>query len=140
MKERKDVVINDSWSLTPDEVIHFNNLENRAKQDGKPMVLWGWKRDKIVNGIRMPESRTIYFSADLKENQGQVEISRAFFFLETKALASEIEILKSQAPEAEVISDKKDPLYKKLKLIVGNPTQFDLRTVIRRLKGKPRIS
>ncbi len=53
------------WTLSSEEASHFNLLKEKSIQEGKPLVLWGWKRDKITDGERLPESRTIYFSADL---------------------------------------------------------------------------
>lgn len=129
------------WVLSGDDITHFNRLEKESQQEGKPMVLWGWKRDKIVNGLRFPESRTVYFSADLSENSGEVKIQRAFFFLETRAKCREIEILSGKINGG--VDVWNDPFYEgyaRLRMAVGNPSDYDLQTVERRLKGKPRIS
>ncbi len=128
------------WLLSPGNTIWFNRLKERCLQEGKPMVLWGWKRDKIVGGRQQPESRTVYFSADLDEVGGEVNIKRAFFFLETRARRDEIQALKNQAGESLVLDDPKYEDYSRLSLAVGEPTDYDLATVDRRLKGKPRIS
>jgi hypothetical protein len=114
------------------------------------MVLWGWKRDEIVDGVKTPNSRTVYFSSDLKQHNGEVSIERAFFFLETRAKTEEIEILKKQIGEprflstypmdVSVWSDPDYEGYSRLKFSIGTPSSYDLASIDRRLKGKPRIS
>ena len=139
-----------TWELVGDEINHFRRIRDRALSCGKPMVLWGWKRDKIEDGVRMPESRTVYFSADLAESGGQVSIERSYFFLESRASTGEIEELERQVAEGISISGKKIKIatrvdseyegYARLRMEMGNPTEYDNATVQRRLKGKPRIS
>ncbi len=130
------------WILSNEEVASFQRLKDAREQKGKPMVLWGWKRDRIDQGVRLPESRTVYFSADLTEDRGEVGLKRAFFFLETRAQEEEIEVLKSRIGKSETItysSDRKYPGYSRMRMIVGEPTNYDLQSVARRLKGKPRL-
>ena len=107
------------WQLSSDEIVHFNRLKEDCMGDGKPMVLWGWKRDRIEGGVRQPESRTIYFSADLNESEGRVGIERSCFFLETRAKDREIQILKSRACEASVWNDPGYLGYARLRMVVG---------------------
>lgn len=136
--------------LSNDEVVHFHRLKERALRDGKPMVLWGWKRDKIAGGAHAPESRTVYFSADLSEEGGKVGIERAFFFLETRAKREEIEVLEKHVGAKRSISRYQMDVstsdtpsysgYAKLRMRVGEPSRYDLATIERRRKGKPRIS
>lgn len=138
------------WKLNQDEVNHFNLLKQRSASEGKPMVLWGWKRDNIEKSLRTPESRTIYFSADLKQENGNVEIERAYFYLETRAKHDEIKILKSQIGESRKLgiynlsvltfADPEYKEYSRLRIKVGDPSEYDLNSVERRLKGVPRTS
>src|ERR1700752_1525054 len=93
------------WLLSESDRQYFVNLKQRAVLEGKPMVLWGWKRDKIVNGQRYPESRTVYFSADLDEEQGSIGIDRGFFFLETRAKDDQIRALERQVGKTRVVAD-----------------------------------
>ncbi len=130
-----------SGQMSPSEITQLNLLKERSIQYGKPMVLWGWKRDKILNGVRHPESRTVYFSADLKVDCNQIRIDRAFFFLETRAKKDEILKLYGQVDNnASSWNDKDYEGYARLRIIIGEPTDYDIRSVNRRLKGKPRIS
>ncbi len=131
------------WLLSKSETAHFNQLKERSAQEGKPMVLWGWKRDRVVGGQRQPESRTVYFSADLEEQHGQIDITRAFFVLETRATGVDITALYAQIAnkkEVDVWEDTNHPVYWRLRMSVGDPTDYDIKTVNRRLKGKPKIT
>ena len=130
------------WVLTPSEVVYFNRYKQESIHEGKPMVLWGWKRDRIENGVRYPESRTVYFSADLKEEGGRVTIERSFFFLETRAKTEEIEVLRNRIGDPTIIpiADQTHEGYSRLKLVVGVATDYDTASVRRRLLGKPRIT
>jgi hypothetical protein len=129
----------DMWALTKDEVEHFYRYKESV-EGTKPMVLWGWKRDKVLDGVRLPESRTVYFSADLAEDRGQVTISRGFFFLESRAKDAEVQQLREQVSGAAVWADPDYPGYSRFRMRVGTPTEYDLDSIARRLKGKPRIS
>jgi hypothetical protein len=137
----------DKWHLTQEEIGFFNLLKQRREKEIRPMVLWGWKRDEVIDGTRQPESRTVYFSADLELNGSQVEISRAYFFLETRAKVREIEILAENLKAVKdadctitISSDPEYDDYSKLRLVVGSPTVYDTLSVKRRLKGKPRLT
>jgi hypothetical protein len=131
-----------TWILSSEETKHFHILKESSQGACKPMVLWGWKRDKVVDGKRFPESRTVYFSADLEVFSGQVDISRAYFFLETRAKINEISILLNQIgnDNISVSNDTYHSDYAKLRMTVGEPTDYDIVAVNRRLKGKPRIT
>lgn len=127
------------WVLSQDEITAFNRVKQQSLEESKPMVLWGWKRDKIMNGVRQPESRTVYFSADLQEQHRVVSIERAFFFLDTRAKSQEIDVLKKRINDNyHLVLKSDDPNW--LRMAFGEPTDYDLATVDRRLKGKPRIS
>lgn len=137
------------WSLSLDQKKYFARLRQRAIEDGKPMVEWGWKRDEIKNGVRAPNSRTVYFSADLGEAEGEVNIERAFFFLDSRAKKEEIQMLVEQIGKSRMIAgyqlkilswDARHEGYARLRLTIGRPTGYDLKTIKRRLKGKPRLS
>ena len=79
-------------TLSDFEVEFFKKIVKDKETKDKPFVLWGWKRDKIEKKQRLPESRTIYFSADLDvDGQKQLIIKRAYLFLDTRAKNSEIE-------------------------------------------------
>src|SRR3989344_9326968 len=138
-----------SWSLSDHEIKHFYSFKEYALSSGKPMVLWDWKRDKVIDGRRLPESRTVYFSADLAEENGIINISRAYFFLDTRAPEEEITIIKKQVGHPRQIGnyyldvqtwpagfDK----YLRLRMSVGQPTEYDHLSDGRRLKGRPRIT
>ena len=73
----KTVPTNPRWLLSDDEIKHFYRFKEHSLNSGKPMVLWGWKRDKVKDGRRHPESRTVYFSADLADGEGGINIARA---------------------------------------------------------------
>ena len=113
------------------------------------MVLWGWKRDKVTGGRRKPESRTVYFSADLKKDGGQAAIERAYFFLETRAEESAIAELKLRVgrsyrsdawpKEVSIWPDPKYGGYARMRIVIGKPTAYDVSTLKRRLTGKPRL-
>jgi hypothetical protein len=137
---RQMVVPSQGWTLSTEEKIHFNRLKLRSQEEGKPLVLWGWKRDRIVGGQRQPESRTVYFSADLEENGGRVNLARAFFFLETRAKEDEVRKLKKRANGALVWSDPHFKEFARLRITMGEPTDYDNAAIARRLKGRPRIS
>lgn len=136
--------------LSPREQQHFALLKERALRDGRPQVLWGWKRDNVEDGRRNPETRTVYFSADLGEADGQVFIERAFFFSDTRARCEEIEILRLRVGQSRNISRYKMDIsvwndssyqgYARLRMVVGEPSEYDLATLQRRLRGKPRLS
>lgn len=138
------------WRLSPEEKIYFDRLKEKCLENGKPMVLWGWKRDKIENNMRYPESRTVYFSADLIESKGQVSIDRAYFFLENRAKKEEISYLVKQTGLSRIVGnheirisvsgDPKFKEYSRFRMEVGTPNQFDRLAVERRLKGRPRLS
>lgn len=131
-----------SWNLTPEELRHFDRFKEQTQKDGRPMVLWGWKRDKIVDRVRYPESRTVYFSADLDEKNGKLFISRGFFFLDTRASHREIETLRKSITSGistNVWRDAKFESYSRLQIMVGTPTSYDQGAIERRLKGKPRV-
>jgi hypothetical protein len=139
-----------NWTLSSDEIVSFNRLRFSSIAENKPMVLWGWKRDKIVESKREPESRTIYFSADLNHLKGKAYIERAFFFLETRAVHSQIKKLKKDIGDSHMLDGYRldvwewaDPEYRdysRLRIKIGEPTIYDTKSVERRLKGKPRLS
>ena len=130
------------WILSQEEACHFNQLRQRFQEAGQPMVLWGWKRDRVTGGRRYPESRTVYFSADLKEVVGKIQIERAFFFLETRAREEDINILRGQIGESDVVTYPRLGYegYARMRMALGEPTDYDWSSVRRRLKGKPRIT
>ncbi len=137
--------------MKPDEREFFLGIARKRKLEGKPQVLWGWKRDKVVDRVRYPESRTVYFSADLDLNdKGTLFIKRVYFFLDTRAKTSEVEFLKNKVGKGkkaghydmQVTSWQKSrhPGYSRLRIEVGRATEYDKKTIARRLKGKPRLS
>lgn len=140
-----------SWFLKLNERDFFLEMARKRRPEGKPQVLWGWKRDKVIDRVRYPESRTVYFSADLDLNdEGILFIERAYFFLDTRAKTNEIESLKNKVGkdkkndtyDIQITSwqKSKHPGYSRLRLEVGRATEYDKKTVARRLKGKPRLS
>lgn len=140
-----------SWFLEPDEQEFFLEVARKRRVEGKPQVLWGWKRDKVIDRVRYPESRTVYFSADLDLNdKGMLFIKRAYFFLDTRAKTDEIEFLKNKAGKSKKVDSydiqitswqkSRHPGYSRLRIEVGRATEYDKKTIARRLKGKPRLS
>lgn len=143
--------IKKNWHLTKKEAFLFREILKEKKRDKKPFVVWGWKRDKVEAGVRFPESRTVYFSADLNINKNrEVFIKRAFFYLDSTAKSSEVEKIYSILPKskklkkytfsAKIKKDKKLSGYSRLVIRIGSRTKFDFQTIKRRLKGKPRLS
>ena len=140
-----------SWFLESNERDFFLEMARKRKIEEKPQVLWGWKRDKVIERVRYPESRTVYFSADLDLNdKGILFIKRAYFFLDTRAKTNEIVSLKNKVGKDKKIGsyDVKQTFwqkskhlgYSRLRLEVGRATEYDEKTITRRLKGKPRLS
>lgn len=139
-----------SWKLTKSERAFFKEFSERKAREGVPQVLWGWKRDKVVDGVRFPESRTVYFSADLGlERSSELVIKRAYFFLENRAERNEIAALWDEVGESRTIDgykmrvafrkDRGESGYARLRIEIGEPTLHDTKTVARRLRGKPRL-
>jgi NAD-dependent SIR2 family protein deacetylase len=138
-----------SWGLTADEAAFFRRISKQKKEEGRPPVLWGWKRDKVVDGVRHPESRTVYFSADLGLREDRLLIKRAYFFLETRAKEEDIVLLQHQVGKSRELdgfalrvrswSDALHRGYRRLRLEIGSPTPYDRTTISRRLRGKPRL-
>ena len=140
-----------SWFLGLNERDFFLEMARKRRIEGKPQVLWGWKRDKVIDRVRYPESRTVYFSADLDLNdEGILFIKRAFFFLDTRAKTNEIEYLKNKVGKGKKIGpydtkqtswqESRYPGFSRLRLEAGRATEYDKKTITRRLKGKPRLS
>ncbi len=138
------------WFLEPSERELFLEIARKRKLENKPQVLWGWKRDKVVDRVRYPESRSVYFSADLDLNNEEVLfIKRQYFFLDTRAKANEIEFLKNEIEknkkanpyDMQVASwqERRHPGYSRLCIEVGEAVEYDKKIVARRLKGKPRL-
>lgn len=138
------------WLLSPQEAEFFQEIAKERELEGTPQVLWGWKRDFVIGGQRLPESRTVYFSADLAlDSFGSLSIQRAFLFLDTRAKKEETEILKGQIGESRNLNgydmqvwtwnEERYPGYSRLRFSVGEPTEYDKATVARRLKGSPRL-
>lgn len=138
-----------NWTLNAQERKHFYEVNQEKVKDGKPFVLWGWKRDKVVKGIQKPESRTIYFSADFGLDNNLLYIKRAYFFLESRAEHKEIDYLYDKLDLGRNVEKydikiykRKDASYHKysrLRIEIGSPTDYDISSVKRRLKGKPRL-
>lgn len=156
-EEHFDVVVASSefkdktrWQLTPEEVEFFRQIAKERKLEGKPQVLWGWKRDKVIEGKRYPESRTVYFSADLAEKEGLLDIRRVYLFLDTRAPNDEIRYLSEIVGESRELSgytmnvrtwkERRHPGYSRLRIEIGDLTDYDRETIARRLEGKPRLS
>lgn len=146
-KKQEDLVLG---VLNSFEAKFFRKFEKERALEGKPQVLWGWKRDMIIDRVRYPESRTVYFSADLELNDSnQLYIKRPFFFLDTRAKREEIDRLRDVADVKKLngysvaISswlEEKYTDYWRFRLEIGKPTDYDKKTLKRRLKGKPRSS
>lgn len=138
-----------NWRLNKAEAKFFREVAREKKEQKKPFVTWGWKRDLVKNGKRSPGSRTVYFSADLSLNRSrEVYIKRAFFYLDTAAKRDQIKKLYSKLPKVKELKDflfkvviRKDkrPNYSRLILKIGSKLKFDTDTIKRRLKGKPRL-
>lgn len=140
-----------TWSLNQQETNFFKEIALQKKKQGKPQVLWGWKRDWVEDKKRYPESRTVIFSADLGlDNHQTLFIKRAYFFLESRARTQEIKELVNTVGRSRNLSgyrmkvrywqDYYNRGYHHLRIQIGQPTGYDLKTVKRRLKGKPRQS
>ncbi len=104
---KKKVVLSDdseiSWKISSKEASFLRKTVGKRKKEGKPLVLWGWKRDKVIEKARYPESRTVYFSADLEaEKSGHVFMSRGYLFLDTRAKNEEIKKLLSDLKEKDM--------------------------------------
>jgi hypothetical protein len=136
--------------LEGQEIGFFDDFKEKRRREGRPQVLWGWKRDLVIDGKRHPESRTVYFSADLGRVGNNIIIDRAYFFLDTRADGREIENLRGQVGDARNLDghpmsirnweERRYPGYGRLRMEVGTATEYDKRTIKRRLKGKPRLS
>lgn len=139
-----------SWVLTPKEQKFFLEIAKKRKLEKRPQVLWGWKRDRVFEKVRYPESRTVYFSADFGLENNSLFIKRAYFFLDTRAKKKEIAVLKKSVGKRKEIGgyeislssweEKKCPGYWRFRIEIGLQTDYDKATVARRLKGKPRMS
>lgn len=139
-----------NWTLEKNDTSFFIDMFKNKKSEYRPHVLWGWKRDLIVNKKQYPESRTVYFSADLSLNKNHLSIGRVYFFLETRANNKDIDLIKKDIGtkrklgdynmKVSVWNDKKYPSYSRLRIEIGNATEYDNKTIERRLKGKPRFS
>ncbi len=135
--------------LTPQEAAFFRKVVLEKRKAREPLVLWGWKRDLVIDCKRYPESRTIYFSADLGEKSGKLFIKRAYFFLDTRAKRKEIDILRKAIGNSRTVDgykmevsswkEKKHKRYSRLRIEIGKPTEYDQRATKRRLRGKPRL-
>ncbi|OGY18998.1 MAG: hypothetical protein A2786_00990 [Candidatus Chisholmbacteria bacterium RIFCSPHIGHO2_01_FULL_52_32] len=138
-----------TWKLTRGEQAFFRAISRKLACEGKPLVLWGWKRDKVVGRVRYPESRTVYFSADFGLRNDELFIRRAYFFLESRAIRDQISALHDQVGgsrnlggypmKVRSFGDLRHPGYRRLRIEIGRSTGYDLRTVARRLLGKPRL-
>lgn len=138
-----------SWKLKADELRFYRSVVKSRFEKGKPFVLWGWKRDKVVGGRRYPESRTVYFSADFGVKGDLIFIKRAYFFLETRAKESEIFQISAKIGKSRNLrgyklkvqewQDVKYKGYRRLRMEIGEPSEYDRSTVERRLRGKPRL-
>ena len=121
------------WLLGEAQALFFRKVDDRNRQEGRPDVLWGWKRDRVEGGKRYPESRTVYFSADLElERNSFLVIKRAYFYLDSKAKRSEIESVYRKLSSYTG--------YSRLVVRAGSGTKYDLENIRRRLKGRPRIN
>ena len=125
--------------LNPDQLPHFQRWKELSLHYGVPDVLFGWKRNRVVGGKQMPESRTVYFSADLEEENCEVKISHGFFFLDTRAKSDEIETLRVWGGQV-MVDSKNYSGYSRLVINYGEPSKYDIATIKRRLKGKPRLA
>ncbi len=142
-------ISSEEWVLSPREEFYFDRLKERCLREGRPMVIWGWKRDKVVDHKRQPESRTVYFTADFKKSRGCLAIERGYFFLETRAKVNEIENLRQRVQKSfrydswnkNVLfwPDRRFPGYARMRITIGEPTPYDISTLKRRLSGKPRL-
>src|SRR3989344_4995643 len=136
------------WLLGEAQALFFRKVDDRNRQEGRPDVLWGWKRDRVEGGKRYPESRTVYFSADLElERNSFLVIKRAYFYLDSKAKRSEIESVYRKLSSSSLgkVSVEVSKLssytgYSRLVVRAGSGTKYDLENIRRRLKGRPRIN
>lgn len=104
----------------------------------------------MIGGERYPESRTVYFSADLGLEDSALSIARVYFFLDTRAKDEEIEYLAEAVGESRELNgysmqatgwrERRHPGYSRLRIEMGKPTDYDRATIKRRLRGKPRLS
>lgn len=151
MKERiLNPEIDHSWQLGPEEQEFFQAIAKEKELEEIPQIIWGWKRDLVEDARRHPKSRTVYFSADLAEEGGLLGIHRAYLFLDTRAPNQEIETLMGEVGgdgdlqgyplRVNAWRERRYPLYSRFRLEIGEPTEYDRKTVARRLKGKPRLS
>lgn len=135
---------NPFWKLTQEEQKHFLKIDQEKQKNGQPHVLWGWKRDKVDNGKCFPESRTIYFSADLGLEKDRLFIKRYYFYLSLRASKEEIRELGKRIENEDQVKvrrqkDKRNYNYERLIIELGEPTGYDLKSVRRLLKRKPRL-
>lgn len=138
-----------SWILDSNNLEFYKKLKQEEKEN--PDVLWGWKRDLVNNGKKYPESRTVYFSADflIDPKKEALSIQRAFLYLNTKAKQEEIHHLKNIIGKSRKIGgydlmvhlkkEKKHIGFARLILGLGTPIDYDVKTVIRLNKRKPRL-
>lgn len=142
--------MNSYWELTTSEQIFFKKIAAEGKKEGKPQVLWGWKRDKIISSKQYPDCRTVYFSADFGLNGDKLYIKRSYFFLDTRSSKDQIRLLKKQIGESRQIGNHyfkvkvwkktKHPQFWRLRIEINKPNKYDKKTIKRRLFGKPRLS
>ncbi len=139
-----------SWTLADFESKFFKLIARERELEGKPQVLWGWKRDLVINKRRYPESRTVYFSADFGLKRNKLYLKRAYFFLDTRAKQRQIAQLLNHVGRSRMIRTYKllvhqwmktsYPNYARMRIEIGDPCDYDRKTITRRLKGKPRLS
>ncbi len=138
------------WQLTDEEASLFAQISSENTKEGKPQVLWGWKRDLVVNKQPLPQSRTVYFSADLGlDKQNRLYIKRAYFFLSSRAKEDEIRVLAKAIGQSRTLGQYRlntnvsaepgYPGFLRLTIIIGKPTQYDTKAVSRLLWRKPRL-
>ena len=138
------------WALSEEEARFFTQISDEYKKEGKPQVLWGWKRDLLVDKQQLPESRTVYFSADLAlDKKNRLYIKQAYFFLSSRAKEDEIAILADAIGQSRALGEY--PLttsvspepgysgYSRLTITIGEPTKYDTKAVSRLLWRKPRL-
>ncbi len=139
-----------TWRFTEEEARFFTEISNEHTKEKKPQVLWGWKRDLVVNKQQLPESRTVYFSADLDLDDSQtLFIKQAYFFLSSRAREDEITTLAKVIGQSRqlgeyrlttnVSSELGYPGFSRLTITIGTPTSYDTKAVSRLLLRKPRL-
>ncbi|MDO8657198.1 MAG: hypothetical protein Q7K55_00550 [Candidatus Levybacteria bacterium] len=144
-----------SWILNSKDLEFYKKIRFWTSQNdnGKenPDVLWGWKRDLVINGKKYPESRTVYFSADflIDPKKEALSIQRAFLYLNTRAKQEEIHHLKNILGKSRKIGgydlmvhlkkEKKHPGFARLIFGLGTPIDYDVKTIRRLNKRKPRL-